>query len=757
LRVSAYMAIVILVCSMGGLSLALGLSWAYADLDRDVEAYGAQSALLRDLSRLEEDLAQWAVTSDLVYGSGDTYLIDGAIRRGDAIQRTIMRIHADEVASAFFPTLDRIEYLVEANVDRLRSIVEIDPVERGDQLQQRLMDWDEESRAVFNVLLADRKSLEDDIARQLTRANARRDQLLYISLFSVIGYLIVVAIAWRWMVVTTSRPLLRLAREAEAALQQGRPLKTHVDGPLEAKELSASLQAFAGNLEEIVASRTRDVRGLIGLRDALFDAVPFPVVHRDIEDRFLECNAAFETFFGIRQIDLVGKRTTELPEAMQAILMSTNRPDSTTGTRECVIKDAHGNEKTVLFMETLAGGVDEGAGIVNVLVDITFRVEAGRRAQRLHELRMIEMNSMAAVLERREITDVVDQCLGSIGACINPTAVTLGVHDSEIIEGILDGRRQWLRASSIRDRRPLIENLAGMRTARQAALEKGEPVILREQDLQNDPSEIVRMIHQKGVRSLVILPVIIEERLVGTLTVDDEISREWHEDELLAVMSIIRGIGRAVERIRSEQQAVEFGRQQQTLLRELDHRVKNNLATILSMAEQTARETEFIEDFQESFSGRISSMARAHELLAASKWSGVDLRQSIEIVLAASGGTDQLSLEGPEVRLRPEIATPTSLVLNELATNARKYGSLSVESGRLEIRWKIEDGDLHVWWCEQGGPVVELPFNPGMGTRLITGFIDYQLRGSVQFNAQDGGLCCHLVIPLTPEASTRMS
>ncbi len=144
------MAIVILVCSMGGLSLALGLSWAYADLDRDVEAYGAQSALLRDLSRLEEDLAQWAVTSDLVYGSGDTYLIDGAIRRGDAIQRTIMRIHADEVASAFFPTLDRIEYLVEANVDRLRSIVEIDPVERGDQLQQRLMDWDEESRAVFN-------------------------------------------------------------------------------------------------------------------------------------------------------------------------------------------------------------------------------------------------------------------------------------------------------------------------------------------------------------------------------------------------------------------------------------------------------------------------------------------------------------------------------------------------------------------------------------------------------------------------------
>ena len=127
MRVGAYMAIVVLVCCIGGLALALGLSWAYADLDRDIEAYGAQSALLRDLSRLEEDLGQWTVTSDLVYGSGDTYLIDGALRRGDAILQTILRIHGDSMASPYFETLDKVEALVDSNVNRLGSVMQIEP------------------------------------------------------------------------------------------------------------------------------------------------------------------------------------------------------------------------------------------------------------------------------------------------------------------------------------------------------------------------------------------------------------------------------------------------------------------------------------------------------------------------------------------------------------------------------------------------------------------------------------------------------
>ena len=128
------------------------------------------------------------------------------------------------------------------------------------------------------------------------------------------------------------------------------------------------------------------------------------------------------------------------------------------------------------------------------------------------------------------------------------------------------------------------------------------------------------------------------------------------------------------------------------MLRELDHRVKNNLATILSMADQTARDTDSIQVFQESFSGRVNSMARAHELLAASKWEGVELQEAIRIVMAASRGADRTRMDGVDVMLPPDVATPTCLVLNELATNALKYGSLSVEAGCDAVSWGIYRG-----------------------------------------------------------------
>ena len=109
-------------------------------------------------------------------------------------------------------------------------------------------------------------------------------------------------------------------------------------------------------------------------------------------------------------------------------------------------------------------------------------------------------------------------------------------------------------------------------------------------------------------------------------------------------------------------------------------------------------------------------------------------------------------MNGPPVVLHAEIATPTSLILNELATNARKHGSLSVKSGHVDIHWSLVGSDLHLSWSERGGPPVELPLSPGMGTRLIRGFVDYQLRGSVEFSSKTEGLCCELVIPL--EAGT---
>ncbi|MCH2132336.1 MAG: PAS domain S-box protein [Phycisphaerales bacterium] len=748
MRVNAYMAIVVLVCSLGGLLLALGLTWAYADIDRDIETYGARAVLATDLGRLEEDLSQWAVTSDLVYGSGDTYLIDGAIRRGDSIRNTINRIVADPVAKGYAILLGEVRDMVVANEARLGAANELDSENRMAGLSRFLEEWDSQASVVFPRLLEDRQALESDIETRRLQARDHRERLWYISTIAVLMYVLVVGLVWRWAVVTTARPLLRLAKEAESALAESRPLRTHGVGPRETQQLASSLQAFAGNLEETVRERTRDVHGLIGLRDALFDAVPFPVFHRDVADRFLECNRACESFFGVKQADLVGQTTSGLPESLRVLLEHQDISTSHGGTRECVVQNASGSERVVLYTETIVGGADEGSGVVSVLVDITFRVRAGRRAQQLHTLRTIESETVAWILERRDFPEVIQHTLERIGTCLDVAATTLGVQRNVVMEHIMEGRRQWRRSAGDPDRLPLMADIAGMATLRQKMLDRGEPVILEPKDLRDDPDPEIRQLYESGIRTFVILPILVEGGFIGTITIDDVEVRDWHEDQLIALMSIAQGLGRSVERIRAEIHSNEYGRRQRAMLRELDHRVKNNLAIILSMADQTARETDSIEVFQEAFSGRINSMARAHELLAASQWSGADLRQALQIVLAANRGAGRTTIEGPTVVLPPEVSTSTCLVLNELATNALKHGSLSVPDGRIEVSWLLEGDDLILTWWERGGPVPELPFATGMGTRLIDGFINYQLGGAVEMAIADGGLQYRFTIPL---------
>ncbi|MBG79972.1 MAG: hypothetical protein CMJ39_04580 [Phycisphaerae bacterium] len=742
------MAIVVLVCSLGGLALAVGLSWAYADLDRDIETYGARSNLLGDLSRLEEDLAQWTVTSDLVYGNGNTYLIDGAQDRGAALLERIARIQDDQMASAYRDTLSRIRKLVQENVARLQAALELDERDRSTELPQYLASWDSESTAVLSRLLIDRNRLEGEIQDRLLEAGESRNRLFYVTLVAVAIYVLLVGVVWRWVVVTTSRPLLRLARDAETALQEKKPFQTPGGGPLEARQLAASLKEFAGTLESMLQDQTRDIDGLIGLRDALFDAVPFPVIHRDIVGRFLECNAACEAFFGIEQSELVGRRPEELPDSMKDMLAGSVMHKSEDGTRECTVVNAHGENRVVLYTETLVGGVDEESGIVSVLVDITFRVQAELRVECVNELMAAESEVVASVLERHDFQKVASELLSRLGACLGVEVAAFHLKALDGIEGSTGVPVGWGRSDG---EHPIADQLSQLivdMSGWEEQMKQGDPFIQKLSDEAGGEHQACLVMRENGFSSLLILPILIEGAPAGSMLVADRNERTWQEDELLALSSIAVGLGRAIERVLSEQRSIVYGQQLQSMLRELDHRVKNNLATILSMADQTARDTDSIEVFQESFAGRVTSMARAHELLAASKWEGVELREAIRIVMAASRGADRTHIDGVDVMLPPDVATPTCLVLNELATNALKYGSLSRDEGQVHVNWISKDDQLELVWEEEGGPEVSLPFSPGMGTRLIEGFISYQLGGAVELSAGDDGLRYRLTIPL---------
>ena len=193
---------------------------------------------------------------------------------------------------------------------------------------------------------------------------------------------------------------------------------------------------------------------------------------------------------------------------------------------------------------------------------------------------------------------------------------------------------------------------------------------------------------------------------------------------------------------------------QRLLLNELNHRVKNTLATIQSIAALTARRTSSTEEFMALFESRLIALSDTHHLLTANGWERARLRDLIHQEFRPFA-EDQLKIEGPEVTLGPEQALSMSLILHELVTNAAKYGALSPRDtrGRVRLKWTINEahGTIHLIWTEEGGPVVSLPSRRGFGSRLIETSVKGVLRGKVVTDYSHGALKCEMVFHPTTE------
>jgi PAS domain S-box-containing protein len=175
-------------------------------------------------------------------------------------------------------------------------------------------------------------------------------------------------------------------------------------------------------------------------------------------------------------------------------------------------------------------------------------------------------------------------------------------------------------------------------------------------------------------------------------------------------------------------QKVEEDRRQALML-ELDHRVKNVLAAVQALAYQTAKQTTSLEVFLQAFGGRLKAMASANELLTAARWRGaaIDHLVAAELSAVAPG---QTSWEGPELFLTPRAANALALAFHELAANAAKHGALSVETGRVDVRWRrLPDGGFVVEWVESGGPRVTPTDRRGFGSTLLRQVTGRELNG----------------------------
>ena len=192
---------------------------------------------------------------------------------------------------------------------------------------------------------------------------------------------------------------------------------------------------------------------------------------------------------------------------------------------------------------------------------------------------------------------------------------------------------------------------------------------------------------------------------------------------------------------------------QKLLIDELNHRVKNTLATVQSLASQTARSAPSPRDFRESFEGRLIALSKAHDQLTMHHWERADLRNLLLAGFAPHGvGPDKVVLRGEDVMLRPRAVLTLAMAFHELITNAAKYGALSAPAGHVEIQWqpvRDEHGRmmLRIDWQERGGPAVAAPERRGFGSRLIESSIAAELDGSARLAYAPEGLRCEVLIP----------
>ncbi|MGN6064824.1 MULTISPECIES: sensor histidine kinase [Brevundimonas] len=192
---------------------------------------------------------------------------------------------------------------------------------------------------------------------------------------------------------------------------------------------------------------------------------------------------------------------------------------------------------------------------------------------------------------------------------------------------------------------------------------------------------------------------------------------------------------------------------QKLMIDELNHRVKNTLATVQSIAMQTARTHQDPGSFAAAFQSRILALSHTHDLLTRSHWEGADLRAVLEHETQAHG-IGRLTMNGPHVALSPARAVSLGMIFHELATNAAKYGALACGDGRVMVDWAISDQKsprLHITWREAGGEPIPEPERRGFGTRLIERNVRHDLHGTVQLSYPPEGFCAEISLPLETE------
>jgi two-component sensor histidine kinase len=189
-------------------------------------------------------------------------------------------------------------------------------------------------------------------------------------------------------------------------------------------------------------------------------------------------------------------------------------------------------------------------------------------------------------------------------------------------------------------------------------------------------------------------------------------------------------------------------KQQTTMMQELNHRVKNTLATIQSISRMTSKNSIDMKAYEEAFSARLMALSATHNLLTESAWSGVELHHLLHTELKPFQAHARVSLDGPAVILTSKIAVALGMAVHEMATNAAKYGAWHGSGGTVRIRWWVQDDWLTLEWREKCARIIKPPTSSGFGSRLLRQTAVHELQGKVETVYNRDGLHAVFTIPL---------
>ena len=246
-------------------------------------------------------------------------------------------------------------------------------------------------------------------------------------------------------------------------------------------------------------------------------------------------------------------------------------------------------------------------------------------------------------------------------------------------------------------------------------------------------------------------PVKSEGQIIAALEFFSHEAAPPNDELILTARTLGEQVGRVLERKRTEEH-------QRLLLNELNHRVKNTLAIIQSIAAQTFRGDVPAPDARRAFESRLAALAGAHDLLTRRSWEAAPLRQLIgQAGIGCGAAEGRLHVEGEDVELAPRTAVSIAMALHELCTNAVKYGALSTDEGRVAVSWTLGRGEggerrLRLLWQESGGPPVSPPSSRGFGSRMIERALAAELGGTVELQFLPEGVRCVVEAPLSSAA-----